>query len=156
MRRITTQTVRVLCLTKRWHAKQNQISKKEWCPERDLNPHSSRHCPLKTACLPIPPPGHSLSCGVPGEPRYPNLRRHASRGRSLTPVCRGTCTPVQRLPILPPGHSLSCGVPGEPRYPNLRRHASRGRSLTPVCRGTCTPVQRLPIPPPGHCFKFYL
>ena len=26
-----------------------------WCSGRDLNSHGSRHCPLKTACLPIPP-----------------------------------------------------------------------------------------------------
>lgn len=29
-----------------------------WCAERDLNPHDICHCPLKTACLPVPPPAH--------------------------------------------------------------------------------------------------
>ena len=28
-----------------------------WCPGRDSNPHGLPHGPLKTACLPIPPPG---------------------------------------------------------------------------------------------------
>ena len=28
-----------------------------WCPGRDSNPHGFPHGPLKTACLPIPPPG---------------------------------------------------------------------------------------------------
>ena len=27
-----------------------------WCSGRDSNSHGLRHCPLKTACLPIPPP----------------------------------------------------------------------------------------------------
>ncbi len=27
-----------------------------WCRGRDLNPYARRHGPLKTACLPIPPP----------------------------------------------------------------------------------------------------
>ena len=27
----------------------------DWCRRPDSNRHGSRHCPLKTACLPIPP-----------------------------------------------------------------------------------------------------
>ncbi len=29
-----------------------------WCRRRDSNPHGSRHRPLKTACLPVPPLRH--------------------------------------------------------------------------------------------------
>src|SRR2546430_7755287 len=31
----------------------------KWCPGRDSNSHALRRRPLKTVCLPVPPPGRS-------------------------------------------------------------------------------------------------
>ncbi len=53
------------------------------CPGPDSNRDGSRHCPLKTACLPIPPPGQA-----PGVAR----REQANRGRdhATTPTGAGS------------------------------------------------------------------
>lgn len=32
----------------------------DWCSGRDSNPHAFRHNALNVACLPIPPPEHSV------------------------------------------------------------------------------------------------
>ena len=60
-----------------------------WCRGGDLNPYARRHGPLKTACLPIPPPrpGRALLAGVEGfEPPTGGFGDRCSTSLSYTPT----------------------------------------------------------------------
>jgi len=39
---------------------ENYLKNSLWCPGEDLNLHELPHSPLKTACLPVPPPGREF------------------------------------------------------------------------------------------------
>ena len=45
-----------------------------WCSGGDSNPHTLRHCRLKTACLPISPP-EPMICGAWWRPAAKEVRR---------------------------------------------------------------------------------
>ena len=67
------------------------LAKSLWCPEQDLNLHSSRNTHLKRTRLPIPPSG-LLWCLVP------RTRLELARLNRHYPL------KVACLPIPPPGH----------------------------------------------------
>ena len=69
-----------------------RLEERCWCRGGDLNPYARRHGPLKTACLPIPPP-RLLG---PENPRLPTLP--PSTTSTLRPrVCRSTTSAETRL-----------------------------------------------------------
>src|SRR3989442_2608923 len=68
------------------------------CPGSDSNRDALRHCPLKTACLPVPPPGR---------PRNIEAFRHEVQAE-LPKTLLNTFTSLAGLPLtgtrLRPGH----------------------------------------------------
>ena len=64
-----------------------------WCPGRDSNPHGLPHGPLKTACLPVPPPGPDENQAEPEQASalviFPPVERICQCG---LPWRAGACT----------------------------------------------------------------
>ena len=70
---------------------------REGCPGPDSNRDALRHCPLKTACLPVPPPGRSYRARSPQQSSDPSGRQapgqHRTRRQHTRPESTGQASP---------------------------------------------------------------
>ena len=77
----------------------HHLSAQSWCQGGDLNPYARRHGPLKTACLPVPPPRPERNRKATPSPP---VRSTLPRTRMLNGRSGGTRTPDRRFSESPP------------------------------------------------------
>ena len=117
-----------------------------WCSERDLNPHVSRHYPLKIACLPIPPPEHIIKLSVRSKTHSVLTTRYAWSFSGLLPFTT-LMLPAYRLPIPPPEHIIKLSVRSKTHSVLTTRYAWSFSGFLPFTT-LMLPAYRLPTPAP--------
>ena len=100
-----------------------------WCRERDLNPHGrNAHGPLKTACLPIPPPRPVGT--VPIIPHFP--ARATFSARNFKPIFAQFCLIIHQTKteaIQCAGLPLALSCPILASIPPLSGRAGQTRGI---------------------------
>src|SRR3990172_6774440 len=110
------------------------------CPGPDSNRDALRHCPLKTACLPVSPPGRG-SCprtgrgdgNLPG--RKGGVKRDVQRESSAWRLARATAAGGTALFVQVPEFTVKQAVPADQRTRDWPC-ADGGVHYPPVATGT--------------------
>ena len=83
---------------------------KKWCRWPDSNWHGKSHCPLKTACLPIPPHRHCKILITKGQPQGVAPTIYGTSGTSLSTAGTSLVLFVVSAPGTSESITISCGA----------------------------------------------